>query len=95
MILYKIQDIEINVHCIFCGTDVGPENEGDCEHFMFHTTESSNEHEHSKIDNILSKMTEDDFLGDFLEENLDDTYLTILLQGPQMSSEIYYIFKSS
>ena len=38
MILYKIQDIEINVHCIFCGTDVGPENEGDCEHFMFHTT---------------------------------------------------------
>ena len=40
-------------------------------------------------------MTEDDFLGDFLEKNLDDTYLTILLQGPQMSSEIYYIFKSS
>tara|TARA_Y100001970_G_scaffold291019_1_gene426724 strand:- start:4565 stop:4852 length:288 start_codon:yes stop_codon:yes gene_type:complete len=95
MVIYDI-DLETNPHCLYCGTNVGPDEFGVCDHLVFFMDSETMEPAVSKLDELLKKMDEEDDIWDFLKENLDDSYIMLSMITPAPSGlEVHYIFHNS
>ena len=87
-----------DVYCLFCGTRVGYDNNGDnfqdCEHVrLICTNETWDNPELNKDDFFKDFNDEEDFEFDHLDKTLNDDYLMIRTRtgGPSLL-EVYFLF---
>ena len=102
MIIYDINesidsDNLQDVHCMFCGTRVGPDDDsnfGDCKHLRLNCTNESWEYPEISKENFFKDFDEDEeFHFDYLEKKLNDSYLMVRTSmGGPSTLECYFIF---
>jgi|TARA_B100001964_G_scaffold202727_1_gene231277 hypothetical protein len=103
MLKYYVNDYNKNseiqdIHCLFCGTRVGPDdkgNLGDCEHIIFNgTSETWENPEISKEDLFKDFNVEEDEYFEHLEKKLDDSYLMVIGSSSPISGlDVYFLFR--
>jgi len=87
-----------DIHCLFCGTKITPNEEdgivGDCAHIMFTcTSETWDNPENSKEEFFTDFNIEEDLSDymDHLEKTLDDSYLLVISASHHLDA--VYLFK--
>ena len=103
MIIYDLNDYRSpdemqDIHCLFCGSRVGPDDDGsfgDCEHLRLNcTSESWDDPETSKEDFFKDFNEGEEFHFDYIEKKLNDSYFMLRTNSPAPSMlECYFIFR--
>ena len=94
MIEYKLEGVDKDIHCLFCGTRVGYDENGElgeCNHLVYCSSgdESSDIEAYKDLFNNYDE--DDDFLYDYLVKKLDNKHIMINLRQPPPSRESFYI----
>ena len=96
MITYNLLESgQVSVHCPFCGEDHSPESALTkiCDHLVIYNSGQSDSPEFVKGDLLNKYNDNDEFLDDYLEKTLDDSYLNIKIDLPMPSGiSISHIF---
>lgn len=94
-------EMNCKIHCILCGSDC-VNDKGDinsCNHLIYigsNEIDTEPIFDKNKLLDLYFKndRVEDEFMFDYLKDNLNDNYLCIILNEPgPVPGNIYYIFK--
>ncbi len=84
-----------NIHCLFCGTKITPNEEdnivGDCDHIIYVCTNETWEEPEISKQEIFKDFNEEDDYMDYLEKTLDDSYLLVISASHHLDA--FYLFK--
>jgi len=94
LIEYKLEGVDKDIHCLFCGTRVGYDENGElgeCNHLVYCSSgETSDDIE--LYNELFDSFDEDeDYIYEYLIKKLDDTYIMVTLRQPPPSGESFHI----
>ena len=93
MIEYKLEGVDKDIHCLFCGKRVGYDENGElgeCNHLVY-CSSGDESCDIEAYNDLFNNFNEDEELYDYLVKKLDDTHIMINLRQPPPSRESFYI----